>query len=419
MTIDKIDPLIHTLLQKEFERQSTTINLIPSENYPSVAVLEAVSSVGLNGKYSEGYPNKRYYQGNAVVDEIEGAAIERAKQIFGAEYVNVQALSGVPANHAVYMALCQPGDATLGIEVPSGGHLSHGEPVTFIGRYYKPTLYTVDKVTETIDYDAFQELAEQVKPKIIWIGTSSYSRNFDYPRLREIANQVGAYLAADIAHVAGLVAAGVYQSPMPYADVVTTTTHKTLRGPRGALIMCKEEELAKQIDRAVFPGLQGGPHQNAVAGIAVALQEAQTEEFKEYALQVLSNGQALASALQNQGFELVSGGTDNHLLTFKLDSLEIEISGKKAATLLEQGGIVSNRQSIPYDTRSRFNPGGIRYGTPAMTTCGLKEPEMQQIALWTKRIFDERDSEEAINNIREEVSQMRSKFPIPGFEHLR
>ena len=414
MTLATIDPQINTLLRRELERQNTTINLIPSENYPSPAVLEAIANVGLSGKYSEGYPAKRYYQGNSVVDEIEEFAIQRAKQIFGMEHVNVQALSGVPANHAVYMALCQPGDVTLGIEVPSGGHLSHGEPVTFIGRYYKPTMYKVDKTTEMIDYDSFRSLAEEIRPKIIWIGTSSYPRHYDYPRLLQIARQVGAYFVADIAHVAGLVAAAAYPSPAPYADVVTTTTHKTLRGPRGALIMCKSE-LATKIDRAVFPGLQGGPHENIIAGVAVALHEAQTQEFKQYAAQVLQNGKALAAALSEQGFELVTGGTDNHLMTIKLDRLEFQISGKDAATLLERGGIVSNRQSVPHDTRSRFNPGGIRFGTPAMTTCGMKESEMREIALWTKRLFEERESEQAVLQIRNEVREMRTAFPIPGF----
>jgi glycine hydroxymethyltransferase len=415
MNLASVDPTVYSMLQREIERQNTTINLIASENFASSAVFEAEGSI-FSAKYAEGYPRKRYYQGNLIVDEVESLAIERAKEIFGVEYVNVQALSGAIANHAVYLALCQPGDATMGIEIPSGGHLSHGASVTFVDKYYRPTLYKVDQKTEMIDYDAFQDLAEQVKPKIIWIGTSSYSRHYDYPRLSQIAKQVGAYLVTDIAHVAGLVAAKVIPSPVPYADVVTTTTHKTLRGPRGALIMCKEEALAKQIDRAVFPGLQGGPHQNSITAIAVALGEAQAANFKEYAAQILRNAKTLSEELINQGFELVSGGTDNHLMTIKLDSLNFKISGREAAQILEQAGIVANRNSVPYDTHSPFNPGGIRYGTPAMTTCGMKETEMKQIAFWTKEVLDSRDDEQTIRKIRQEVREMRSQFPLPGLE---
>ena len=411
MNLATIDPTIYGMIRRETERQDTTINLIPSENYPSAAVAEAIASV-LGSKYSEGYPSKRYYQGNSIIDEIENLAIERAKQVFGVEHVNVQPLSGVPANHAVYLALCQPNDPTLGIEVPSGGHLSHGEPATFIGRYYRPALYKVDQQTERIDYDVFDQLVDEVRPKLIWIGVSSYPGLYDYPRLAQAAKRVGAYLIADIAHVAGLVAAGVYQSPVPYADVVTTTTHKTLRGPRGAMIMCRSE-LATKIDRAVFPGLQGGPHENNIAGIAVALGEAQTPEFKEYATQVLRNAKVLSEELIKKGFDLVTGGTENHLMSIKLDSLGFEISGRNAAQLLERAGIVANAQPIPYDKRSRFNPGGIRYGTPAMTTCGMKEIEMNQIAVWTHRIFEARNDENEISRIREEVRDLRGRFPNP------
>jgi glycine hydroxymethyltransferase len=412
MNLSNVDPMVSSLIEREMDRQRTTINLIPSENYPSSAVLEAMSSI-LTSKYSEGYPGKRYYQGNSIIDEIENIAIQRARDLFGVEHVNVQPLSGVPANHAVYLAFCQPGDPTMGIEVPSGGHLSHGERVTFIGKYFRPSLYKVDQGTETIDYDAFQTLAAEVKPKLIWIGVSSYPRHYDFPRLSEVAKSVGAYLVVDLAHVIGLVAAGVYPSPVPYADVITATTHKTLRGPRGAMIMCREE-FAKQIDKAVFPGLQGGPHENVVAGIAVALQEAQTPEFKDYARQVLKNAEILSETLLADGFDLVSGGTDNHLMSFKLDSLGFEISGREAATLLEKAGLIANAQPIPYDTHSRFNPGGIRYGTPAATTRGMKEAEMRQIGLWTRQIFDSRDDEKKIMKIREEVRELCQEYPIPA-----
>lgn len=409
MALSTVDPTIAALLQHEYERQSSTINLIPSENYPGAAVRETLGSI-LTAKYAEGYPGKRYYQGNALVDEIERIGIQRAKEIFGAEHVNLQALSGVAANHAVYLALCQPGDATLGIEVPSGGHLSHGEPATFIGKYYRPTLYAVDRETEMIDYDAFSALAESVRPKIIWIGSSSYPRQYDYPRLAQIAKTVGAYLAVDIAHVAGLVAADVMTSPVPYADVVTFTTHKTLRGPRGAIILCRKE-LGQAIDRAVFPGLQGGPHQNNIAGIVVALKEAQSAEFRQYAIQVLANARTLATALLEQGFELVTGGTDNHLMVIRLKAA---MSGREAAELLEQAGIVCNRQSIPFDTRSRFNPSGIRYGTPAMTTCGMREPEMRQIASWTREVLTSNGDLAVIQRIRAEVRDLRREFPLPA-----
>ncbi|HYM46775.1 MAG TPA: serine hydroxymethyltransferase, partial [Solirubrobacteraceae bacterium] len=401
-----VDPDVADLLAAETERQATTIDLIPSENYASAAVIEAIASVN-SAKYSEGYAGKRYYQGNRYIDGIEELAISRTKELFGAEHVNVQALAGVPANHAVYMALCQPGDSTMGIEVPSGGHLSHGSPVTFIARYYRPTLYRVDEVTEVVDYDAFASLARECRPKLIWVGSSSYPRFFDYKRLAEIALDVGSRLVADIAHVAGLVAGGVHPSPMPHADVVTTTTHKTLRGPRGALIMCREE-FADAIDRAVFPGLQGGPFQHHIAGIAVALHEAQSEGFKAYARQVVSNAQALAEALIEQGFDLVSGGTDIHLMVVKLTSLERELTSKLFADALEASGLVVNRNPIPYDPNPPFRPSGIRFGTPAATTCGMKEDEMRKIAQWTRAVFDGVEDSSLHQRIKAEVAELRS-----------
>jgi glycine hydroxymethyltransferase len=406
-----VDPDVAKLLSAETERQSTTIDLIPSENYTSPAVLEAIASVN-SAKYSEGYAGKRYYQGNNYIDGIEELAIARAKEIFSAEHVNVQALAGVPANHAVYMALCEPGDSTMGIEVPSGGHLSHGSPVTFVARYYRPTLYRVNEGTEEVDYDAFATLARECHPKLIWIGSSSYPRFFDYERLAEIAQDVGAHLVADIAHVAGLVAGGVHPSPIPYVDVVTTTTHKTLRGPRGSLIMCKAE-FADAIDRAVFPGLQGGPFQHHIAGIAVALREAQTEEFGAYARQVVSNAKALASALLDAGFDLVSGGTDIHLMVVKLTTLNRELSSEVFANALEACGLVINRNPIPYDPNPPFRPSGIRFGTPAATTCGMKEAEMQQIARWTRAVFDGIDDSDLHERIKAEVAELRGAFPLP------
>jgi glycine hydroxymethyltransferase len=406
------DPELAVLLEQETRRQSTTIDLIPSENYASPAVLEATASV-LSAKYAEGYPGKRYYQGNAVIDEIENLVRERAKAIFGVEHVNAQALSGANANHAVYLALCQPGDATMGIEIPSGGHLSHGARVTFVARYYNPTLYQVDQQTERVDYDAFEALAAERRPRVIFVGASSYPRHFDYARLGEIARNVGAYLVADVAHVAGLIAGGVHPTPVPHADVVTTTTHKTLRGPRGALIMCREE-LAAQIDRAVFPGLQGGPFAQQIAGVAVALKEAQTPAFAQYAEQVLRNAKALERGLLAESLQLVTGGTDVHMVVVKLTAFDPPIASKTVADALEAAGLVVNRNPIPYDPNPPMHPSGIRFGTPAATTCGMGEAEMAQIAAWTGEVFRAIDDEALHRRIAGEVAELRSSFPLPG-----
>ena len=410
--VEQVDPEMASLLAAETTRQAQTIDLIPSENYTSPAVLQAIASVN-SAKYSEGYPGKRYYHGNGNIDAMEGLAVERARAIFGAEHVNVQALAGVPANHAVYYALCEPGDSTMGLEVPSGGHLSHGSAVTFIARYYNPTLYRVDQETELVDYDEFESVAKSCRPRIIWVGASSYPRFFDYERLAEIAKGVGAYLAADIAHVAGLVAAGVHPSPIPHADVVTTTTHKTLRGPRGAIIMCREE-LADAIDRAVFPGLQGGPFEHHIAGIAVALNEAQTPAFRQYGEQVVKNAKVLADGLMEQGFDLVSGGTDTHMLVVKLTTLADPPASIEVADALEAAGLVVNRNPIPYDPNPPFRPSGIRFGTPAATTCGMTEPEMEQIARWTREVFDAMDDQTVLQRIAGEVRDLREQFPLPG-----
>ncbi|SBW26292.1 serine hydroxymethyltransferase [Protofrankia symbiont of Coriaria ruscifolia] len=405
----RIDPQLAVLLDAEQRRHDTTIDLIASENYASPAVLAATASV-LSAKYAEGYPGKRYYQGNTIVDQIEQLAIDRARATFGAAYANVQAHSGAEANHAVYYALCEPGDTTIGMDVPSGGHLSHGSPVTFVRRYYNPVLYQVDPDTERIDHEKLATIVAERRPKLLMIGTSSYPRRFDWARLAEIAHGAGAWLVADIAHLAGLVAGGALDNPLPYADVVTTTTHKTLRGPRGALILTNNEDVAGRINKAVFPGLQGGPHQHHIAGIAVTLAQAQTPAFAAYAHQIIANAQALAAGLLDHGFQLVTGGTDTHLLVLKLAASGIDLTGREAADALEATGIVANRNPIPYDPNPPYNPGGIRYGTPAMTTCGMREPQMRRIADWTAEILRHPEDETRLERIRGEVVTLRKEF---------
>ncbi|MFH0973164.1 MAG: serine hydroxymethyltransferase, partial [Candidatus Micrarchaeota archaeon] len=350
------DPEIAAAIEKEFERQATVLELIPSENVVSGAVLEALGSV-LTNKYSEGYPHKRYYGGNEFIDIVEDIAIERAKKLFGAEHVNVQPYSGSPANMAVYFALLEPGDKLMGMSLAMGGHLTHGHPVNFSGKLYKPVHYGVDKETELIDYDVVRKLALAEKPKIIVSGATAYPRLFDFKRFAEIAEECGAYSMADIAHIAGLIAAGVHPSPFPFTDVVTTTTHKTLRGPRGAMIMCKQA-FAERIDKAVFPGLQGGPHEHAIAGKAVAFAEAAKPEFKEYAKQIVKNAKALADELNALGFRLVSGGTDNHLIL--IDLTPKNVTGKQAEAALDKAHITVNKNMIPFDSRKPFDPSGIR-----------------------------------------------------------
>jgi len=398
------DKKILELINDEKKRQREGIELIASENYVSESVLECMGSI-LTNKYSEGYARKRYYKGNEYIDGVEEEAISRAKELFHAEHVNVQPYSGSPANLAVHFALLDAGDRTLGMALDAGGHLTHGFKVSITGKYYNSVSYGVDE-QGYIDYEEVRRLAKEHMPKLIWAGFSAYSRIIDWQKFRDIADEVGAYLAADIAHVAGLVATGIYPSPVGIADVVTTTTHKTLRGPRGAIIMCKEE-LAEKIDKAVFPGLQGGPHNHTTAAIAVALKEASTEEFKEYTKQIVKNSKALAEELIKRDYKIISGGTDNHL--FLVDIVEsVGISGEEASTLLEQSNITVNKNAIPNDSRKPWDPSGIRIGTPAVTTRGMKEREMVKIAEFIDEVLRNR------KNVREEVKDFTKNFYIPG-----
>ncbi|HEX8966674.1 MAG TPA: serine hydroxymethyltransferase [Chloroflexota bacterium] len=371
-----VDPQVASLIERDRDRHTRTLNLIASENYASAAVLECLAS-HLNVKYAEGYPHARYYQGVGIVDDIEQLAIERAKQLFGAEHANVQPYSGSPANMAVYFALLGPGDTVMGMELSQGGHLTHGSPVSFSGQFYRFVHYGVDPVTEMLDYDQVLDLAMQHRPKLIVAGASAYSRVIDWRRFREIADRSGARLMADVAHIAGLIAAGVHPSPVPYADVVTTTTHKSLRGPRGALILCKQE-LARDIDRVVFPGIQGGPHLSAIAAKAVCFHEAMQPEFRSYQQQVVDNARALAEGLLRGGLQIVSGGTDNHLLVIKL--LDRAYSGKTLARALEGAGIITSMSTVPGETRRPAVTSGVRLGTPAVTTRGATERQMQAVA---------------------------------------
>jgi glycine hydroxymethyltransferase len=406
------DPDIYAALQSESQRQWDGLEMIPSENYTSVAVLEALGSILCN-KYSEGYPGKRYYAGNLHIDAIEDIARRRACQLFGAEHANVQPYSGSPANQAVYLALVKPGETTMGMGLTQGGHLTHGWNVNFSGRLYNAVQYGVDRQTQRIDHDEVWRLAQERRPKLIWVGATSYPRFFDYARFAEIARSVGAYLAADIAHVAGLVVAGVHPSPVPFADIITTTTHKTLRGPRGAMILCKND-LAEPIDKAVFPGLQGGPHDNQTAAIAVALKEAAAPEFRDYGAQVVKNAQALADELLRLGYALVTGGTDNHLLVIDLTGKAM--TGKQAQDALENAGITVNRNAIPYDPRPPYNPSGIRLGSPAVTTRGMKEAEMRRIAHWIDQVIASRGDADVCVAVRSAAREMAAAFPVPGIE---
>jgi glycine hydroxymethyltransferase len=404
---------IKDLLQKEKERQLEGLELIASENYVSQDVLSAMGSI-LTNKYSEGYPGKRYYKGNEYIDEIEKEAIKRAKELFKTEHVNVQPYSGSPANLAVHLALLKPGDKTMGMSLDAGGHLTHGFKVSISGKYFDSVSYGVND-KGYIDYDEVLKIARDHKPKLIWSGFSAYSRIIDWKEFRKIADEVGAYLVADIAHVAGLVATDLYPSPVGIADIVTTTTHKTLRGPRGAMIMCKEE-YASDIDKAVFPGLQGGPHNHTTAAIAVALKEASTKDFKEYSKQVVSNAKVLSEELIKKDYEIVSGGTDNHLFLVDLTlskGLE-EMGGEEASTVLEKANITLNKNAIPNDPRKPWDPSGLRIGTPALTTRGMKEEEMVKVAEYIDTVLKNKDDEEVIKQVREEVKEFTSKFPIPG-----
>ena len=403
------DPEVAALIERDRERHSRTLNFIASENYASQAVLETLAS-HLNVKYAEGYPRARYYQGVGIVDDIEQIAIDRAKKLFNAEHANVQPYSGSPANMAVYFALLKPGDTVLGMELSQGGHLTHGSPVSFSGEFYKFVHYGVDPGSEVIDYDRVADLAREHRPKLIVAGASAYSRIIDWHKFRAIADQVGARFMADIAHIAGLVAAGVHPSPVPYADVVTTTTHKSLRGPRGALILCKQD-LAKQIDRTVFPGIQGGPHLASVAAKAVCFREAMQPPFRAYQQQVVDNARALADGLLRGGAQLVSGGTDNHLLVIKL--LDRDYSGKALARALEGAGIITSMSTVPGETRKPAVTSGVRFGTPAITTRGATEAHMQRVAQIVSTVAENPSDEVAITRLRDEVEAIaRELTPV-------
>ncbi|HZS36764.1 MAG TPA: serine hydroxymethyltransferase [Polyangia bacterium] len=406
------DPELAQLIAREEARQREKIRLIPSENYTSAAVLEASGTV-LQNKYSEGYPGKRYYEGQQLIDPIEQLAIDRAKALFAVDHANVQPYSGSPANLAVYLAFVKPGETVMGMGLPAGGHLTHGWNVSITGKFFRSVAYGVRKETGRIDLDEVRELAKRERPKLIWCGGTAIPRVIDFAGFRSIADEVGAILVADIAHIAGLVAGGAHPSPSQFADVVSTTTHKTLRGPRGGMLMCRAAH-ASAIDKAVFPGLQGGPHNQTTAGIAVALKEASSENFKRYAHAIVENARALAAELMARGFELVSGGTDNHLIL--VDLTNKEIPGKKAARALDRAGLVLNYNTVPFDPRKPFDPSGVRLGTPAVTSRGMGPPEMKQIAAWIDRGVQaaRSDDEAALDRIFAEVKQLTGSFPAPG-----
>ena len=406
------DDELFEIIEREVERQNTTLQLIASENFTSRAVLEATGSV-LTNKYSEGYPGKRYYGGNAVIDDVENLARDRAKALFGADHANVQPHCGANANLGVYLALLQPGDTVLGLRLDQGGHLTHGSPVNFSGRLYRFVSYGVTPSDERLDYDAIRDLALAERPKMIVAGATAYPRIIDPEPFRAIADEVGALFLFDAAHIAGLVAGGVHPNPVPYADVVTFTTHKTLRGPRGGCILSRAEH-AEVIDKAVFPGSQGGPLEHVIAAKAVAFREAAQPEFKEYAAQILRNASALAEALAHDGFRLVSGGTDNHLMLVDLRSFNADLSGKKARLALDRAGITLNENTVPDDPRPPYIGSGLRIGTAAVTTAGMREPEMAQIAALIGRVLRRFDDDGEIAAVRDEVAVLCSKFtPYP------
>ncbi len=409
-TLKTKDYEVFEAIQKEMKRQSEGIELIASENYVSKSVLEAMGTV-LTNKYSEGYPGKRYYEGNIIIDEIENLAIERAKSLFSAEHVNIQPLSGSPANAAVYLATLNPGDKVLGLSLDHGGHLSHGHPVNFSGILFDFIKYEVEKNNYLIDMDKVEEIALKEKPKMIIAGFSAYSRALDWKRFKNIATKIDAITFADISHIAGLIAGKQIENPVPLFDIVSTTTHKTLRGPRGAIIMCKQK-YAQSIDKAVFPGMQGGPHDHINAAKAVAFKEALQPEFVNYANQVIVNAKKLCNELQNYGFNIISGGTDNHLMLIDLSNKNI--TGKKATHILELGGISTNMNMIPYDKRSPMDPSGLRIGTPAVTTRGMKEKEMVVIARWIKDIIDNPNNTDIQKKVKSEVKELCSVYKVPG-----
>ncbi|MBU2539645.1 serine hydroxymethyltransferase [Patescibacteria group bacterium] len=411
--LKKQDHQIAKLIDLEAERQKTSLEMIPSENHSSLAVREALGSL-LTDKYAEGYPGKRYYAGLKYYDILEDLCRDRAKKLFKVLHVNVQPYSGSPANAAVYMAVCEPGDTIMGMALPMGGHLTHGWKVNFSAKFFKSVQYGVYEKTGLLNYEEVEKLAKDNKPKLIFVGATAYPRIFDWKRLGKIADSVGAYLVADIAHIAGLVAGGAHPSPVPFVHIVTTTTHKTLRGPRGGIIMVtqkgldKDSELAKKVDRAIFPGFQGGPHMHQIAAIAVCLKEASTPAFKKYAKQIVKNAKALAKGLKEYGFNLVSGGTDNHLIL--IDLRNKNIGGPEAQNLLEEAGITINKNSIPYDPAPPFKPSGIRMGTPAITTRGMKEKDMKKIAGWINEVIS---NPKSVKKVRQEIKKFCENFPLP------
>ncbi len=405
--IEKTDKEVADSMLRELRRQQGNIELIASENFVSRAVMEAVGS-HLTNKYAEGYPGKRYYGGCVYVDEVENLAIERAKQLFGCNYANVQPHSGANANHAAFFALLETGDTYMGMSLACGGHLTHGSPVNYSGKQYNVVPYGLDPVTETIDYDEVERLALECKPKLILAGASAYPRVIDFKRFREICDKVGAYFMVDVAHIAGLIVAGEHPSPFPYADVVTTTTHKTLRGPRGGLILTNDEELAKKINKAIFPGTQGGPLMHVIAGKAVAFKEALSDEFKEYQKQVIKNARAMAEEFRAQDIDMVSGGTDNHLMLIKL--VKNNVTGKELEHLLDECHITVNKNAIPNDPQKPFVTSGIRVGVPAATTRGMKEPEMKKIAQLISKVIKEKEA--ALEYVSAQVAELCSRFPL-------
>ncbi len=416
------DDIIQKLIADEVKRQSDGLEMIPSENHVSGAVLAALGS-RLTDKYSEGYPGKRYYGGCEIVDQVENLARDRAKKLFGVDHANVQPYSGSPANQAVYFALVDPGDKVMGMDLYFGGHLTHGTKANFSGKTYDSVTYQTGK-DGRLDYVAMEAMAKKEQPKLIFVGATAYPRAFDWAALRSVADSCGAFLVADVSHVAGLIVGGVHDSPVGFADVITTTTHKTLRGPRGAIILCNglestplkkvertKENLPTLIDRAVFPGLQGGPHNHQTAAIAVALGEADTPEFKVYAKQVVDNAQTLADELTKKSFQLVTGGTDNHLLLIDLSNKDL--SGQQAEEALSKAGITVNKNTVPFDPRSAFDPSGIRLGTPALTTRGMKKPEMVQIAGWIDQALNSHNDEKTLNKLSNEIKEFTKQFPLP------
>ena len=408
--IAESDPEISRLIADEHRREHDKIRLIASENYASRAVMEATGSV-LTNKYSEGYAHKRYYEGQQVIDQVEEIAIGRLKGLFGADHVNVQPYSGSPANLAAYLAFCQPGDTVMGMALPAGGHLTHGHGVSITGKYFKSVQYGVRKGDHRIDMDEVRNLARQHRPKLLWCGTSAYSRTLDFPAFRAITDEVGAILVADMAHIAGLVCGQQHPSPVGIADVVTSTTHKTFRGPRGGMIFCKKEHAAA-IDKAIFPGLQGGPHNHVTAAIAVAAREASRPEFRDYARHIVENARALAGALAERGFGVITGGTDNHLML--VDVTSRGVTGKQLAQALDRAGLVVNCNAIPFDPRKPFDPSGVRIGTPAVTTRGMGADVMVRIAEWIDRVAGAPGDDGSLTKTASEVRDLCAKYPAPG-----